>query len=172
MSERSALFPILSRVLLAAVALGALGACGYQLRGSGGLPEGLSSVYIDSQSSVIANELQLYVEAAGASRASSPTEADATIKVGTERYDRRVLSVDATTGKEREFELSYVVSFSFTRKDGEELVSWQPVRLIRDFEFDADAVIGSSREEDTLREEMRRDAVQQMLRRIQAAVRR
>jgi len=46
----------------------------------------------------------------------------------------------------------------------------QSVSLLRDYVFDPDAVIGKSREEGVLREEMRRDAAQQILRRIRAAI--
>ena len=71
---------------------------------------------------------------------------------------------------EREFELSYSVSFELRKTDGTVLVEHQTVSLVRDYLFDADQVIGKSREQNVLKKEMRRDAAQRILTRLSAAL--
>jgi len=102
--------------------------------------------------------------------ADSRDGADASIDVTSEVFDRRVLSVDPNTGKEREFELAYTVAFNVVRGDGAPVLSGQSINLLRDYVFDADAVIGKSREEGVLIVEMRRDAAQQLLRRLRSSL--
>ncbi|MCP5149673.1 MAG: hypothetical protein H6983_19265 [Ectothiorhodospiraceae bacterium] len=145
-----------------------LGGCGFQLRGQAGLPEDVRSVYLEGVPA-IADELEIFLESAGASREKGQAGSDLAIFLRNERYHRRVLSVDPNSGKEREFELVYLVEFDARRGDGTVLVEPQEVSILRDYVFDPDAVIGKSREEEVLREEMRRDAAQQILRRLGGA---
>ena len=46
------------------------------------------------------------------------------------------------------------------------------VNLLRDYVFNPEAVIGAGREEELLRDEMRRDAARQLMRRVEAALKR
>ena len=92
------------------------------------------------------------------------------LQLSDERFSRRVLSVDSNTGKEREFELAYQVAFQVTGAGGEELVPKQTVSLVRDYVFDADAVLGKSREQSVLQAEMRRDAAARIGRSIAASL--
>jgi len=143
--------------------------CGFELRGRASLPDDIRSVHVNAPDA-LRDELQIFLEGGGAELVEDGTSADVTINVNNEMYDRRVLTVDPNTGKEREFELAYSVSFNVKRANGTEVVGTQSVSLLRDYVFDPDAVIGKSREEGVLREEMRRDAAQQILRRIRAAI--
>lgn len=160
--------PLRIPLLLAALVL--LSGCGFHLRGGAVLPENVSRVYLSGGNQVLRDELTVFLEDAGAQVVSNREQADAVIAVNDEGYDRRVLSVDPRTGKSREFELAYSMSYSVSRSDGSPLLAPQRVQLTRDYVFDPDAVIGKSREEDVLRREMRRDAVQQMLRQMNAAL--
>ena len=144
--------------------------CGFQLRGNVTLPENVHSVHVQAPSRELSNEIQLFLESSGARVASHRGDADAVLSVQDERFNRRVLSVDPRTGKEREFELAYTAMFGLTRADGTVLVEQQTVSLLRDFVFDEDALLGKAQEEGLLRNEMRRDAVEQMLRRVRAAL--
>jgi len=140
--------------------------CGFHLRGIAPLPEGVNAVHVRAPSTVLADEVSIFLEAGGARATESSEEADAVLNVSSEQFARRVLSVDPQTGKEREFELAYTVSFDLVGSDGKALLAGESLRLLRDFVFDADAVLGKSREEGVLRDEMRRDAAQQIVRRI------
>jgi len=84
-----------------------------------------------------------------------------------------VLSVDSS-GRAQEYGLSYSVRFSLKKRDvaGKESVVWlneQTITLTRDLRFDSGAVLGTENEQSQLRKEMRRDAVLQILQRLQKA---
>ncbi|MDX1512512.1 MAG: LPS assembly lipoprotein LptE [Gammaproteobacteria bacterium] len=162
------LHPVFSLALLA-LAAGQLGGCGFQLRGDATLPAEIRSVHVNAPAG-LKEELQIYLEGAGVDLASSRSGADASINVTREFFDRRVLSVDPNTGKEREFELAYTVDFNVVRGNGAPLMDAQSINLLRDYVFDPASIIGKSREEHVLQDEMRRDAAQQLLRRMQAGL--
>jgi len=143
--------------------------CGFRPRGAVELPADVRQVFVQAPAA-ITDELEVFLDAGGARLIDNREEADAVIAVQSEAYHRRVLSVDPNTGKEREFELVYTVSFAVRREDGSMLVAPQTVKLRRDYVFDAEAVIGKGREEGVLRDEMRRDAAQSIVRRMEAAL--
>lgn len=153
--------------LIAAAAL--LGGCGFHLRGGLDLPENIRTVQVMAPQA-LRNDILALLESGGIEASTSSAEADASITVTSERFSRRVLSVDPTTGKEREFELAYTVDFGVIRRDGTQVIDSGTVNLLRDYVFDPQAVIGTSREEDVLRDEMRRDAARQLMRRVEAAL--
>lgn len=156
------------RIVLLASMLAAAG-CGYQLRGAVSLPPGLEAIHVDGPPGIGAALVQA-LEGGGARIAPTRDSTSALLQLSDERFDRRVLSVDADTGREREFELAYRVTFRLIGGDGEELVSTQRVSLLRDYVFDSHALLGASHEQDILRAEMRRDAAGQVVRRIEAAL--
>lgn len=145
------------------------GGCGYQLRGAVSLPPELDGIHVAGPRDVGA-ALTLVLDSGGIQVQSSRDSASAVLRVRDELFDRRVLSVDASTGKEREFELAYRVEFELIGADGEALLPMQTVSLVRDYVFDANAVLGKSREQDVLHAEMRRDAATRIVRRIAASL--
>ena len=156
------------RIVALASMLAAAG-CGYQLRGAVSLPSDLDAIHVDGPPGIGAALVQA-LEGGGGRIASTRDSTSALLQLSDERFDRRVLSVDPNTGKEREFELAYRVTFRLTGGDGKELVSTQTVSLLRDYVFDPDTLLGAGREQDILRAEMRRDAAGQVVRRIEAAL--
>jgi len=102
--------------------------------------------------------------------AKTSGEADGVIKVQSENYQQRVVAVDATTGKAREFELIYSLEFSVRMKDGTMLVPSEHLVVRRNFVFDPTAVIGATQNVDELRVDMRRDAAQRIIRLTEAAL--
>ena len=155
--------------IIALVSILAAAGCGYQLRGAVSLPPDLEAVHVDGPPGIGAALVQA-LESGGARIASARDSTSALLQLSDERFNQRVLSVDPDTGKEREFELAYRVTFRLTGGDGEELVSTQTVSLLRDYVFDSSALLGASREPRILRTEMRRDAAGQVVRRIEAAL--
>ncbi|NKC10636.1 MAG: hypothetical protein GKR94_00065 [Gammaproteobacteria bacterium] len=161
----------LSLLVLAAVM--ALSGCGFQLRGQAELPSDMRVLGVRAANADVRNELAIYLQSSGVKVVNAETAAntDAVLIVGAENFSRRVLSIDPNTGKAREFELAYTFEYSVVGRDGETVVVPQSVRLVRDLVFDEDAVIGKSREEGVLRKEMRRDAIEQLIRRLQVSLR-
>ena len=147
---------------------GLLAGCGFELRGANVLPPDLKNLYVVAGPD-LASDIENFLETSDSRIVSSREQADVILTVVNPRYDRRVLSVDPNTGKEREYEIVYTVDVNAVGKQGRVFIPAQSVSLVRDFIFDPDAIIGTSREEAVLNVEMRRDAVQQILYRLRAA---
>jgi LPS-assembly lipoprotein len=143
-----------------------LGACGFKMRGESITSGRLGEVFILNRGSNIGSELWYYLDDAGVPRAPSAAAADVVIELGNESFERSVLTVDPQTGRAREYELTYVVTYSARDSGGAALLEPQVLTVTRDYVFDPNAVIGSSREEGVLQEEMRLDAVQRILSRL------
>tara|TARA_Y100000588_G_C14151824_1_gene880890 strand:- start:166 stop:663 length:498 start_codon:yes stop_codon:yes gene_type:complete len=146
-----------------------LSGCGFQLRGDIDVSEAAGRLYIDTPNYAVEDEFTVFLLDAGVTVTESADTADSVLKLQGEQYEKRTLSVDPTTGKGREFEVTYSITFSLRSVEGEILIQRQSIELHRDYLFDVDQVIGKSQEEGLLQAEMRRDAVQQILRRIESA---
>ena len=143
--------------------------CGFHLRGNVDLPanyqrmaiEGVSpysDVGVKLKSGLQANGVQV-VEAAGA---------QCSLKLSQVSDQRRLLSVSAVSGKTAEYELHYSLMMSVRDRQGNVLVSEQPLQLLRDYVHDQNNVLATDNEEAQLRKDMERDMVGQILRRLQA----
>nr|VFK36772.1 MAG: LPS-assembly lipoprotein [Candidatus Kentron sp. SD]VFK40372.1 MAG: LPS-assembly lipoprotein [Candidatus Kentron sp. SD] len=141
--------------------------CDFRLRGSFSLPSAISSLYIQVPanfgSRLLADKLVTLLESNGVIVASNKKAANATLVLESESFDKRTLSVDSVSGKEREHELAYTVAYRVLATDGTELLPRQTVNLARDYLFDESAVLGTSQEESVLYREMRQDAALQII---------
>jgi LPS-assembly lipoprotein len=166
------------RCLLTAFLVGlsaAAGGCGMHLRGSSTEAEELRSlnIYLEQvQALQVGQELRQILAASEVKLARKAKGADYVIRVAGEKLTRDVLSVSPQTGKVEEFQLNYRVHLSVLRLGAEPLVDNIPIALQRDFTFDQDAVLGNFSEEETLRDELTREAAEQILRRSAAAINR
>lgn len=161
----------LVRAASAALLAAMLGACGFHPRGAVELPPGVSHIYVKAPSALLADPIRMSLQAGGAQLAESQAEADVAILVTGESQGRRLLAVDPKTGKAREYELSYALSYQIIRQDGSPLLPPQTISLVRDYTFDPTAVIAMGEEQALIYSEMRRDAVQQLLRRLRFVLR-
>ncbi len=153
-----------------AICLPVASGCGFHLRGSMLLPDNVDTVHLRVANIELAEELELLLEASDASIVPTGEDADLTLIVTPEQLDRRLLAVDSRTGKAVEFELTYATSFQVLGKQRQTLMAAQKLFLSRDLVFDPEAVIGSSREEEIIYLEMRRDAARQILTRLQSTL--
>ena len=153
-------------VLMLAVATGG---CGYQLRGAASFPPGLDAIHVSGPPD-IRDEVAQVLESGGIRVEPTTGETTPVLRLSDQKFSRRVLSVDSNTGKAREFEIAYRIAFQLVGGDGIDLVEEQFVTLHRDYLFDADEVLGKSREQRVLRDEMRRDAATRIVRRIESAL--
>ena len=152
--------------LLLAAGVVAFSGCGFHLRGQALGSGQLGTVYVQTGSTAVGQDLRDYLGEAGVERSDTVEAADIVVVVHNEHYERRVLTVDAETGKAREYELEYRVRYSARDSQGRTLVDNDSVDLFRDYVFDPAAVLGTSFEENLIRTEMRRDAVQQIVGRL------
>ncbi len=155
--------------LVALLAAALASGCGFRPRGSVALPEDFRNVYVDAPIE-ISSELATVLDGGGGTVAKTPGEADGVIKVQSENYQQRVVAVDAATGKAREFELLYTLEFSVRMKDGTMLVPPEHLVIRRIYVFDPTAVIGATRNVETLRVDMQRDAAERIIRLTEAAL--
>jgi LPS-assembly lipoprotein len=145
--------------------------CGFHLRGTAAyqLPPSLSTLRVVVAGSEAAHDpLKVAMETALRAQAGvtvSEAVATPTLTLSGERADSEVASVTAA-GKAAEYRLRYALDFEVRDARGAELVARQSVQLLRDYTFDPRNVIAKEREERELRELLRRDAVQQVLRRL------
>ncbi len=84
-----------------------------------------------------------------------------------EYFAPQVVGVDPT-GKVLAYLLNYKVDFRLSDSAGKALIQKQTVKLQREYTFDRFNVLAKEREEEYLKDEMRRDAVQQIMRRLAA----
>lgn len=149
-----------------------VGSCGFHLRGSGGgyaLPPALAQLRVVSAGAAVneplAQEVRTVLVQAGATLVEDPA-APALTLLG-ESVASRVASVDTTTGKASEYILQYSAGF---RLDGPVPLPEQTVRLQADYAFNPAQVLAKEQEERELVRAMRRDAAQQIVRRITRAL--
>lgn len=146
-------------------------ACGFHLRGAGQyqMAPAFSTLRVMVENSQQQND-PLLVAMKNALRIQTDVQiedsGDAPLLVlYGESSDSQVLSV-SSTGKADEYLLKYEVSFKLIGKEGKALSEPQTVRVQRDHAFDRLNVLAKEREEQELRRDMQRDAVQQILRRL------
>ena len=145
--------------------------CGFHLRGTGKVE--MSPAFSVLRVKLEGNQLQndpLLVAMKNALRTQTDILVEETgdapqLVLYGERSDSQVLAV-SSIGKADEYLMKYEVSFRLVDMDGKLLSEPQLVRIQRDHAFDRLNVLSKEREEQELRREMQRDAVQQILRRL------
>lgn len=131
------------------------------------MPANIQSIYVSgARNSDLVRDLIETIDYIGGA-ATSQADADAVLRIDKESDERRIASVDSR-GKARESELKYAVVYSLIKADGEILLDKESLLLSRDLITDGDEVIGRSNEADIIKRDMKRDASQQILRRVQA----
>ena len=145
----------------------ALQSCGFQMRGSQSLTTAdISSLDLHSATaSDLAREVRTQLQLAGV---AVRTGADYTLLLANENYNRAVLSVSPRTGKAEEFQLTLTARMSLAKADGSDLISNELIRVSHDYLFDEDALLGKASEENVLKENLRRRAAADIIRRVHA----
>ena len=160
----------LQRILLLALVT-SVAACGFHLRGQLDLPAAMAATYIETNgvNADLVKKLRSSLQGNGASVTSNRSEATAVLRLLSDTYDRRVLSVGGGR-KVREYELHYAVRFELVEVGGDRLVTTQTIELFRDYTYDEDDILGKQGEEANIRKDMIREAADRVLRVIQAAL--
>jgi len=152
--------------LLVSVILFLISGCGFHLREAVTLPPVMAHTYIAGiDNSPLDVDLEGALRAAGGQVVEEAEAATAILTIHSERYGRRVLSVDSA-GRASEYELSLRVGYSLRGADSVVLAQPDEVFLLRDYRFDPNNVLASGSLEEALRSEMRRYAVRDILQRL------
>lgn len=154
-------------VLSVLVVYGLAGCSGWHLRGTRTNAMALESVHVSDEraprlSAAVAKELRL-----SGVKLASKKDAQATIQLNDEDFDRRVLSVDPDSGKVREVELGLEVRFSVRSKDGKLLVPPEKLSWVQDFIFDETSLLGTTEKASIIERELSEDAAQTILVRLE-----
>jgi LPS-assembly lipoprotein len=143
-----------------------LSACGFHLRGAAELP--FQTLHITGAGSVFADELKRTIEARSDTRiVPSAEEAQASLQIIREEREKSILALSGA-GRVREFELRYRLSYRVLNAQKREIGPVGEILLRRDFTYDDTLALAKEAEEAELYNDMQRDAVQQVLRRLSA----
>lgn len=157
------------RVLTLLILTIALTACGFQLRGEARLPAVMSETWLNTpdDNSAFARELALILRANGVSVSSQQREGAAELRILSQRVRRDALTISGRA-RVREFVLGFEVDFELLDASGEVLIARETLRMSRDYSFDEQEILAATREEEFLRDEMRRSMAARLLRRLEA----
>jgi LPS-assembly lipoprotein len=153
-------------IVLAALLL--LAGCGFHPRGSAKLP--FNTLYVDAPpASVFAIQLRRFIGSGSETRiTNNRADADATLQVLNELREKEILSLSAG-GRVRELQLRYRVQYQVFDKNKAPLAPPGEILLRRDMSFNDQEQLSKEGEEALLYRDMQTDAVQQLVRRLQAA---
>jgi len=135
-----------------------LSACGYHLRGSFDLPQGLKNVYLQDSSVQLREQFSRALKSSSGQLASSPDGAGLIIRIFGEDLRRRVLSL-SSRGRSNEFELYYRLEYEMVNADNVLLMAREPLEIRREYFNDQQDIIAKDNEEGVIRKEMYQQAV-------------
>ena len=169
MHAAARIFHISARAARLAVGIAlctALASCGFHLRGQATLP--YESVFISGSPAVV-TQIARAVRAASKTRVvNNPKDAEVTLEILSEARERAILSLSAS-GRVRELQIRYRIAFRVFDKQARVYIPPSEVLLKRDLSYNDSDVLGKEQEEALLYRDMQNDAVQQIIRRLEAA---
>lgn len=155
------------RTALVLIAL-LLAGCGFQPRGGLQVPPDIGPLRVVSADPYdpVAAGLQRALQRAGA----ATDAADAgRLRLVRQNWSEGPLLTD-DQARVREYVTRFRVDFELSGADGEVVMPRQTVELTREYAYDATAALGSTEEREVIREELRREMVAAILRRVDAAL--
>ena len=143
-------------------------ACGFHLRGD--VSYAFPTIQIRSpQPQPIVTELRRNLESSANTKVvDNPKDATVTLDIASVVDDKSVLSL-SSGGRVSEYALTKRVSFSLRDKEGNDWIPAGEIVIRRSFTFNESEVLARESEEIRMLKEMQTDAVQQIMRRLQAA---
>jgi LPS-assembly lipoprotein len=152
--------------MVAACAL--LASCGFQLRGQS--EYSFRSVYVNAPGQpAFANELRRLLAGSGtASVVEAPKDAQVIVDVTLIADDKQVLSL-SPGGRAQEYALAKAIHFRVRDPEGREWLKPDEIVVRRTYTYDDSQRLAREIQEQRLLREMQADAVQQIVRRLQAA---
>src|SRR5450830_845320 len=140
-----------------------LAACGFQMRGMADLA--FHKLYIQGSNLSISKSLRKTLAVNGVTIVTNSEKAELMLELMGESNEKKILSLSGG-GVVREFEIFYRVNFRL-RDPSSEL--WGPMQTIegrRDYSYGDTQLLAKGSEEGALYDDMRADAVRELLRRL------
>ena len=152
-----------NRLVVLLLAL-SLAACGFGLRGIADLA--FKTLYIQCSNLSITKDLKKSLKVNGVTIVNDQEKADLMLELMSEATEKKILSLSGKVGVVREFELNYRVNFRLRDPSSELWGEVQTVSGRRDFSYDDSEILAKSFEEQRLYQDMRDDAVRELMRRL------
>jgi LPS-assembly lipoprotein len=148
----------------------ALMGCGFHLRGHSAfaLPFQRLFVQTSNEYAPFVNELKIAIKANDVEITKTPEQAQLTLQIVSEVADKQILSL-SSAGRVLEYRLQYRVSLRAFDQKQHEWLAPQEITLRRDYSYDDTQLLAKQQEEALLYQNMRTDAVQQVMRRLNHA---
>jgi LPS-assembly lipoprotein len=145
-----------------------LAACGFHLRDSFALP--FQKLYVKSPNDYapFITELKYAFQTNHVQITESPEQAQLTLQIVSETTDKQILSLNGA-GRVIEYRLQYRISLRAYDQKQQDWIAPQEILLRRDFPYDDTQIIAKQQEEAMLYLNMRGDAVEQVIRRLNHA---
>lgn len=156
------------KTLIALLCALLIAGCGFKLRGAADLP--FDTLFVQAPvSSQFAQQFRRVVTyGSGTKIVDDPKIATATLVLVSEAREKSILSLSGS-GRVREFQLRYRMTYRLLDKTAVETIPASEIVLTRDFSFNDQDTLSKESEEALLFRDMQNDAVQQLVRRLQAA---
>ena len=159
-----------SRLVRAVVVMAALALadCGFHLRGEA--TYAFSSIYVNAPGApLLAAEMRRALDATGSAKSvEDAKQAQVILDIPLVANDKDVLSISGA-GAVEEYALIKRVSFRLHDAVGNDWLPAGEIQLRRSYTFSESQVLARGTQEERLLKEMQTDAVQQLIRRLQAA---
>lgn len=158
---------LVGRIVLLLYVLAASG-CGFQLSRPPQMP--FDTLYIVAPNYLsFGAELKRYLASTGKVRlVERPEQAQVTLEILNEQQETQILAL-SVTGRVNEFQLRYRLSFSVRDRENHQWIPPTEITLTRDMTYDDQEVLAKENEQNLLMQNMRQDAVRQVVRRLARA---
>ena len=147
-----------------------LTACGFHLRGQGAFAMPFQKLYVQSPNDYtpFINDLKSAFQRNHVQITESPEQAQLTLQIVSEVADKQILSLNSA-GRVIEYRLQYHISLRAYDQQQHDWIAPQEITLLRNFPYDDTQILAKQQEEALLYQNMRVDAVEQVLRRMNHA---
>lgn len=156
-----------TRRALSVLLLASLAGCGFHLRGS--TPDSrlaFESVYVEAPSGTpLERELRGAVRTGGTRLAVDPKAATVVLRILNEARERKILTLNAQ-GQVREFSLTYRVNFEVADAANRKLLPPSEIALQSVLSYSESQALAKETEERMAFDDLRRDAISQIMRQL------
>lgn len=154
-------------IIIMALSITLVSACGWHLRGQVDLGPELGKLYVSGNDSHLLRELKSSLQRNGVELIDNGKKADFRLSLSPMSFDRRTAAVGSQI-LAAEYELNMRVDYRIAQQSSSEKPYQDASRAatIRSYSYDPNNTLGKDQEERILRKEMRADMIQQILRRL------
>jgi len=138
--------------------------CGFHLRGLSSMP--FESLYIQASNPSVTIDIKRRIEASSKTAVlDSQKDAQAILVIESAELQKKILSVSGT-GRVREYQLRYTISFRVNDQRGREIVPDTKVEVNRVLPYSDSAILSAGAEEKMLLRNMKKDAILKLMDRL------